>query len=188
MTGLTAPIDEDPQTRASYTPQTVLPSPDDIGHRPEWNPDREETCGTETEKPASTENGLHERPVEQPVIPPKTTMEPRGRFRVLQSYEGVVLSVGNDSFWARLVDRSTSGTEDEEAEFPIEEVSEPDRRLVRPGAIFYWYIGYNDSMSGQRTRQSVLRFRRLPAYTAEELTKARAAAKTLLDELGGAGE
>src|SRR5262249_25118886 len=64
------------------------------------------------------------------------------RFVLLQKWEGTVLQVlPEDSLFARLVDLSGSGP-DEEAEFSLEEVSDIDRPLVVPGAIFYWSIGY----------------------------------------------
>jgi hypothetical protein len=106
------------------------------------------------------------------------------RFVLLQKWEGTVLQVlPEDSLFARLVDLSGSGP-DEEAEFSLEEVSEADRLLVAPGAIFYWSIGYIDSLSGQRTRSSVIRFRRLPVWRAEDLERARRRAQRLSDLLG----
>jgi hypothetical protein len=39
--------------------------------------------------------------------------------------------------------------------------------------VFYWTIGYHDSETGQRTRQSVIAFRRLPAWTESELQAIR---------------
>jgi hypothetical protein len=89
-------------------------------------------------------------------------------FRTLQKWEGYVLSVGEDSFWARLVDLRHQES-DSEAEILLEEVSLPDRDLVTPGAVFYWSIGYHDEPSGQRTRSSVVRFRRLPAWGERDL-------------------
>jgi len=105
------------------------------------------------------------------------------RFVPLQKWEGSILQVLDDSFFARLIDL-TSGGSDEEAEFPIEEVSDADRSLVEPGAVFYWNIGYIDSISGQRTRSSMIRFRRLPVWRSEELERARRRAQRLSDLLG----
>ena len=99
----------------------------------------------------------------------------RGSFQALQKWEGSVLSVGKESFAARLVDLSQPRT-DEEAEFAIEEVPPSDRSLVAPGAVFYWQIGYFDAPGGQRRRMSEIRFRRLPAWNRKELEEARARA------------
>jgi len=105
------------------------------------------------------------------------------RFIVLQSWEGCVLSVSPDSFVARLVD-SKHIRPDEEAEFDVNELTEDDRELLEPGAVFYWSIGYYDKPSGQRIRASEIRFRRLPAWTKEELKEARDHAKRLSEQLG----
>jgi hypothetical protein len=110
--------------------------------------------------------------------------EPRqSAFISLQKWEGVVLEVLSDSFLARLVDLTRTGP-DEEAEFPLDEVSEEDRPLIRPGAIFYWNIGYHNSYSGQRTRTSIIRFRRLPAWTREEIEAAKREAERLGESIG----
>ncbi len=100
---------------------------------------------------------------------------PRSRFVVLQSWEGYVLEVNKDSFVARLIDQS-GRDDDEEAEIYLEEVDPGDRGLVAPGAYFYWSIGYRDGRRG-RERVSVIRFRRLPAFTEQDRTRARAEAR-----------
>jgi len=81
------------------------------------------------------------------------------------------VSSGSDSFFARLVDL-TGDTPDEEVEIPREEVSASDCALLREGAVFYWTIGYSDSVKGQRRRVSEIRFRRLPAWTEEDIQRA----------------
>ncbi len=106
----------------------------------------------------------------------------QSRFVPLQKWEGTVLQVSEESFFARLIDLTSDGA-DEEAEFPLEEVSDADRPLIGTGAIFYWNIGYIDSLSGERTRASIIRFRRLPVWRAEELTKAKQKAQCISDEL-----
>lgn len=93
------------------------------------------------------------------------------RFVCLQRWEGYVLEVGSDAFLARLVDLTRGGTE-EEAEILIEELDPSDHPLLEPGAVFYWSIGYLERPSG-RQRSSVIRFRRLPAWTRGELLVAR---------------
>ena len=120
--------------------------------------------------------------------PPPVHQYPQSRFLVLQQYEGVVLSVDSESFWARLVNKTSPEETDVEGEFPLDVVSRPDRGLVEPGAVFYWYIGYHDSPSGQRTRQSVLRFRRFPAVDDEDLSQARREARQMMAALDAAGE
>ena len=107
--------------------------------------------------------------------------QPRTRFEVLQKWEGIVLDVLDDSFTARLIDLTLQGF-DEEAEFALEEIDEGDKPLLKPGAIFYWNIGYSDSPSG-RARVSIIRFRRLPIWRSEELERAKHDAERLSDLL-----
>jgi hypothetical protein len=101
----------------------------------------------------------------------------------LQSWEGVVLDVREDSFLVRLVD-ATGDHADEELELGKEDLSEFDLSLLQPGAIFYWTIGYRQQVPrGGRERVSRIRFRRLPAWSQRELTAARERAVTLSNEL-----
>jgi hypothetical protein len=86
--------------------------------------------------------------------------------------------VMDNAFLARLIDLTHTGV-DEEAEFPIDEISEEDKALITPGAIFYWDIGYHTSYSGQRTRKSLIRFRRLPAWTQKEIEAAQREAERI---------
>lgn len=105
------------------------------------------------------------------------------KFISLQKWVGTVIEVGEHSFFAQLVDL-TGGGNDEEAEFPLEEVSKDDLDLITRGAIFYWNIGYHDKVSGQRIRSSLIRFRRLPIWSKEEINKARDEAERIRESLG----
>jgi hypothetical protein len=106
----------------------------------------------------------------------------RERFDVLAQWEGVVLSVGVDYFVARLIDL-TEAHPDEEAEFDMLDVSDADRALLSSGASFYWVLGYHTKANGQRVRESVLRFRRLPAWTAQDIDEAQTWAADIADRL-----
>lgn len=103
------------------------------------------------------------------------------RFEVLQKWEGTVIEVLPDSLTARLTDLTQNGPE-EEAEFSLDEIDESDMDLLKPGAVFYWNIGYADSPSG-RARVSIIRFRRLPIWRAEDLERARQDAERLSEIL-----
>jgi hypothetical protein len=92
----------------------------------------------------------------------------QAKFRSLQSWEGRVVEVSEDSFVATLVDLTMPGTE-EHVELDLEEVTRDDRHLVIPGAVFYWSIGYREDPSGSRSRASEIRFRRLPRWSAREV-------------------
>jgi hypothetical protein len=100
------------------------------------------------------------------------------RMVSLQQWEGYVLQILKDSIWVRLVDLTHRGP-DEETEIPFEEIEQEDRKLIRPGAVFYWNIGYLDLYSGQRLRVSIIRFQRLPAWRKEEINGARKEAERL---------
>jgi hypothetical protein len=107
----------------------------------------------------------------------------RENFYVLQEFEGTVLSLTHDSFFARLVDKTNPGPE-EEAEFPMNRVVEVDRELVQPGAIFEWRIGCHEAPDGKSSRASMIRFRRMPVWTAAEIERAERRAESLLSHLG----
>lgn len=92
-------------------------------------------------------------------------------FITLQKFEGRVLSVGSQRFTVRLTNLSEPSAQEEEAELFIEEVWDDDKPLLRPGAEFYWSIGYERKAFGQRTRASIIRFKRLPIRTKESLQR-----------------
>lgn len=101
------------------------------------------------------------------------------RFAVLQKWEGTVSSVAGEEFVAVTRDLTNPSSPDEEVTFSVEEVPEADRPLIMPGAVFYWAVGYELTISGQRKRVSALRFRRLPAWTRSEIGAVRHKAETL---------
>lgn len=113
-----------------------------------------------------------------PVFHAHSFEKERERFIPLQKWEGVVLKTGLETFLARLVDL-THCNQDEEAELSVDEVSAADANLLKPGGVFYWTIGYLDDRFGQRQRASRIRFRRLPAWTVEEIAYARREADSL---------
>jgi hypothetical protein len=103
------------------------------------------------------------------------------RFIVLGAWECVVEEVRDETFVARIVDLNNSSP-DELAEFYKTDLSDEDASLLEDQAVLYWFVGYSDSKSGQRSRSSVLRVQRLPAWTEEEDRQAQAWA----DETGRA--
>jgi hypothetical protein len=108
--------------------------------------------------------------------------KPASSFVSLQKWEGVVTEVNDYSFSATLCDLNEDGAE-EIAEFPFEEISADDLNLVKPGGIFSWNIGYYDHKSGQRYRTSLIRFRRLPAWTKTEIERIKKNSSKLREEL-----
>ncbi len=69
----------------------------------------------------------------------------------------------------------------EEADFDLEDIADPDRDLLREGAIFRWTIGYETAPSGSKKRVSQLVFRRLPKWTRNEIAQADRDADDLLN-------
>jgi hypothetical protein len=109
---------------------------------------------------------------------------PAAVLQPLQSWEGVVLEVRDKTFTVRLVDL-TGDRPEEEMELEKEELSDFDLELLEPGAIFYWRVGYRRQLPrGARERVSLVRFRRLPAWSKAELASARQRAEDLASELG----
>jgi hypothetical protein len=92
-------------------------------------------------------------------------------FRPLRKWDGVVLSMRDDVFRARLFDESADEPE-AEADIYVSEVPPQDRSLLTPGSLFYWHIGYRDTPSGDRERVSRIRFRRLPPPSAADRKRA----------------
>lgn len=106
--------------------------------------------------------------------------EQRERFLVLQDWEGVVETIGSETFAARLRDRSSDETyAGETAELPIADVSDDDRELLRPGAVFYLTVGRLVRASGRQERVGRVVFRRLPAWTESTLSRANQRAERL---------
>ncbi len=100
------------------------------------------------------------------------------KFTSLQKWEGYIIEKKEDSFTARLINRTIDSSE-EIAEFDLTDVGEEDLYLVESGAVFYWNIGYLDRRSGGRRRISEIRFRRLPAWSEAELDSANKEAKKM---------
>jgi len=94
----------------------------------------------------------------------------RGKpFISLQKWEGVVTEVKKASFCAKLVD--VNYLIDEVAEISKDEVLPEDLDFVKPGAVFYWSIGYSDPY-GVRVRSSIILFKRLPRTSAKQIQEA----------------
>jgi hypothetical protein len=110
--------------------------------------------------------------------PPTISLQP------LQEWEGYVTEIGPETFTGRLVDvTARRKTEEEMADFPICDLSDDDRELLAPGAIFRWVIGYQRSKGGTKRRVSQITFRRLPGWTRKDLARAKDIAAELSREI-----
>lgn len=87
-------------------------------------------------------------------------------FRSLNKWEGIVETIHDDSFTAILRDLNNGGAL-ETVELSFEDVSEQDKPLLKPGAIFYWNIGY-ETVQGQVRKASIIRFKRLPNWNKKD--------------------
>lgn len=137
------------------------------------------TMGVTIQRNGSAEHVAHD----PPLIFPKPLPIQEDHFQSLQSWEGIVESATPEAITTRLRDRSKKSP-DQIAEFSIDEISPIDRELVQPGAIFYWDIGYSEDKTGQRLRASLIRFRRLPAWTHKEIEKAKRDSIEMRNKLG----
>ncbi len=107
--------------------------------------------------------------VDEPVeVSPTATKQ--ARFVALQKWEGRVTECLDDGFRAVLTDITTAGIE-ERVEFDLDEVSRDDLPLIVPGAVFYWSVGYRDEPTGERSRSSIIKFRRLPGWSVRDLER-----------------
>jgi hypothetical protein len=114
-----------------------------------------------------------------PLEPARVLRVPRAQaarqhFILLQRWEGTVTNVHVEEFSAVLRDLSRAASPEEQASFPLDEVPDADRSLLVPGAVFYWTIGYEVTLTGTRKTVSMLRFRRLPAWSESDLRRIRA--------------
>lgn len=143
-------------------------------------PGEKATFFARKEQPKGTSTSLSSDPV--------VTVAPRTRFQitrrveqvkapqffvVLQSFDGIVLSVGESSFSAEITDKTKPENPKEIVELPIDDVQIGDMSLIQPGSVFYWVLGYQDNPGTPRRRASQIRFRRLPLWTREELEAAK---------------
>ena len=117
-------------------------------------------------------------PAEEIVLLPQRVLRASQKFKALQRWEGTVLSTTRDGFYALLRDLDSAKAE-EKTLFSSEEVSPDDHSLIAMGAVFYWYVGYETTASGQRKLTANVRFRRIPAWTRSQIEDVRNKAKQL---------
>lgn len=110
----------------------------------------------------------------KPLVRVTENVSPPRRFKIVQQFEGVITSVGEDALWADLEDITDKNRPLEVVEISHEEFSISDRELLEAGSVFYWTIGFETSPAGQVRRVSEMRVKRNPAWSARDLEKARA--------------
>lgn len=101
-------------------------------------------------------------------------------FELLQSFEGVVREVRNSTFTAEIQDMTEPINPNEIVELSIKEISRDDLALLRPGAVFYWSIGYKDTRGEPRRRVSQIRLQRRPGWSKLDVSRAKSFATEYL--------
>jgi hypothetical protein len=115
---------------------------------------------------------------------PWTAAAPTLSLQALQEWEGYVTSIDEGTFSGCLVDvTARQRREDEVADFPISDLSNGDRELLKLGAVFRWVIGYQRSHGGTKRRVSQITFRRMPAWSRKDLVEANEIAAKFAREI-----
>ena len=144
---------------------------------------REMVLGQLTPEQPGTERDAN-RLSEQPaiVVPVRMPEEKaKSQYKVLGRWEGRIESIpsNGDRFIATIRDLTDPSYPEEEAVFDLDEVTESDRSLLAPGAIFYWIIAYKTNPSSQIERVSFIRLRRVPIWSKKTLQTVHKSAKDL---------
>lgn len=111
---------------------------------------------------------------------------PRVKTEILKQWIGEVVEVTSDSIWALLSD-AQSDLVSESVEIPLNEISSADHALLVPGAVFYWSIGYERTLSGTVKRVSEIRVRRSPLWSEHYLEKIKSQASKIFESLTSDG-
>jgi hypothetical protein len=100
----------------------------------------------------------------------------------IEIWEGKVLSVDGvgQSMYVSLSSKMGKYA-DHSAKIDFEWISEQDKSLVRPGAIFYWIL-YKETRHGSIRNSQELRFRRFPTWSRTQIKRMRAIADLLLND------
>lgn len=100
---------------------------------------------------------------------------------IKQIWNGTVISCNDEELTARLEDSTDPSKPDEMVVLSLEEIENKDKPLIKIGAMFLWHIGYRYGPKYPRERFSIIRFRRLPKWTEEEVKDAEKLAKEYAD-------
>jgi len=106
------------------------------------------------------------------------------RFLAFQKWQCRVTEITKESFSAIVTNLTDEHKEDEVVEFSLADVSDSDKELLNIGAIFYWSIGYLIKIGGTKIKSQIIKFKRLPKWSQEEIDQAYEEAGKLRRELG----
>lgn len=95
-----------------------------------------------------------------------STENDKSTFEVKERWEGAVEEVFDSYFVATAHNLLTDDVATVEIE--LEDLSRSDLELVSPGALFFWYIGYDQYRNGDRAKVSIIVFRRAPSLATKD--------------------
>lgn len=168
---------DDPRPDDFSVEDGILPSP------PQEETREQQSANTSV---ISTEQSQHTKmEVGRLIRIPRNASSPR-RFDILQQWEGVVDETTDDSVWAEILDLTDRSRPSEIVEIPFNEFAVSDRPLLKPGAVFYWSIGYETSPGGTIWRKSELRVRRTATWSKHAIDSLQAKAKQLSTQYANA--
>jgi hypothetical protein len=144
----------------------LISSPDSESIEKDW------ISGPTTEK-------IQEPKVLFELVDPPPTL--KGRFKMLQQWEGYVVEVNDNEFSAIITDKTNLENEDQYAIINSEDISPDDLFLLEPGAVFYWSIGFYDYPGRGRSRESRIRFRRLIGPSKADISRSEKTGKFFAD-------
>jgi hypothetical protein len=97
-------------------------------------------------------------------------------------WEGIVTELLPDTFLADLIDLSDRSKPCEIAEIPLVEIPDADQELLQPGCVFYWIIGFQTTLGGQKSRMSEIHVRRNPKWPQHAIEKIKERGKRLYEK------
>ena len=128
-------------------------------------------------------NAQYQRMFSAPMLNAAQPREVSADSTPLQIWEGTVIEVDNAAKIMRvLLDAKIGNMPRHSGEIDLEWVSEQDRNLVRPGAVFYLTL-FKRTKRGSIENSQELRFRRRPSWSAAQLEQIEANASMLLSKM-----
>lgn len=130
------------------------------------------------EEPASNRDKAASSALGAPRLPPQDEI----LAMPIEVWEGEVRALDhqNNTMQVRLTPKMGTAVQ-HTGDIDLEWVSEQDRDLVRPGAVFYWTL-YKETRRGTIINSQSLRFRRRPNWSKPQLKRLRSDAQELFKD------
>ena len=174
-----------------------MPSPTDLGFLQEklptsdWRPSHEYFQPMEMLRKSTTPTESN-NPTEATQLPSKIFEPPIAKVRShivadtapLQIWEGTVLNIDIESGTMNTLLNAKMGVVPRHtADIDLQWVSEQDKELLKPGAVFYLTLYKRTKLGGSIENSQELRFRRRPTWSSSELKHIKASASELLKKM-----